>query len=108
MTSSHEQQFPCCPSPEAALETAYGAVLEAADTLRVALGAVEHAADLDAPRLDCPMCGPVTPALRWHTWPAGVADLAADCPICGRWMRWVQQVEPWITLVERQEREGAA
>ena len=55
----------------------------------------------DNPTLDCPgCCRTVTPALSWRPLQCGRWHLEARCstPHCRRWLRWVPQVEPWISM----------
>ncbi|MCC6315941.1 MAG: hypothetical protein IT337_18230 [Thermomicrobiales bacterium] len=54
--------------------------------------------------VDCRACGPVAPAVRWQTASNGARHLRADCPRCGRWVKFLAQTPAWTRLAD----EGAA
>jgi hypothetical protein len=46
----------------------------------------------------CPRCErDVSPRLAWRVFRDGSTHLEARCTRCGGWLRWLPQVEPWLT-----------
>lgn len=48
--------------------------------------------------LTCAACAEVRPRLTWQAKAGGGYHLRADCPRCGRYIKFVPQVEPWVEM----------
>jgi len=46
------------------------------------------------------------PFLRWQTFRNGKRHLRAECPECGRYIRWQRQTPANLAEVYRQQEEG--
>jgi hypothetical protein len=51
-----------------------------------------------SPVVDCRNCGPVAPRLYWKPFAGGLYHLGAECPECGRWVKWLNQSPQWLEL----------
>ena len=69
---------------------------------------LDSAMAVTGPMLTCPTCGSGVPHLRWRsTSEPTMTHLGGYCSACGRWLQWLPQVEPWVTLVVEQGCQGA-
>ena len=59
------------------------------------------------PQLDCYACGPVVPRIFVQIMINGTHHLRAECPGCGRYIKFVAHVEPWLSMVEERPEQGA-
>lgn len=56
---------------------------------------------------DCPGgCGEVTPVFRWQTFVTGKTHLRADCPRCGKFIRYVEQTRERVAMSSPTPSEG--
>lgn len=52
------------------------------------------------PVIACGRCQrDVEPVLTWHPTSNGRVHLRATCPRCKRWIAWLPQTQPWLSLV---------
>ena len=58
------------------------------------------------PLLDCYACGPVVPRVYTQPMINGSEHLRAECPGCGRYIKFVPHTEPWLAMVEARPEQG--
>lgn len=61
-------------------------------------------------KLPCSCCGiEVTPLAYWVPYQNGLGQhLRADCPQCGRYLKFLPQIEPYLSMGSAESAGGAA